>query len=134
MEVDKFSPNGQMDLNFNQKVNVPFNFIENENQTGRLLKGAISLSELDPNDLFGVVVFQKSGEDSEELGYSISINEWTEDKITMKVDFENPLAISRGLQPDQFYLKIKDTRLFVSMETGESILPENLQILSNMPT
>jgi hypothetical protein len=81
-----------------------------------------------------VVVLQKSGEDSEDLGYSISIKEWTEEKMAMKVDFEKPLAISRGLQPDQFYLKIKDTRLFVSKETGEPILPENLQILSNMPT
>ena len=92
------------------------------------------MSQLNPNDLFTVFVLQKSSEDSEDLAYSISINEWTEDKISMKVDFENPLAISRGLQPDQFYLKIKDTRLFVSKETGESILPENLQILSNMPT
>jgi hypothetical protein len=31
-------------------------------------------------------------------------------------------------------LSIKNPKLFVSNETGESILPENLQILSNMPT
>ena len=103
-------------------------------QSSRLLKGAISLSQLNPNDLFSVVFLQKSDEDSEDLGYSISIKKWTEDKMAMKVDFEKPLGVSRGLQPDQFYLRIKDTRLFVSKETGESILPENLQILSNIPT
>ena len=31
-------------------------------------------------------------------------------------------------------LSIKDPKLFISNETGESILPENLQLLSNMPT
>ena len=53
--------------------------------------------------------------------------------MSVKVDFENPLGVSQGLQQDQFYLKIKDKRMFVSKETGESLLPENLQLLSNIP-
>ena len=53
--------------------------------------------------------------------------------MSVKVDFVNPLGVSQGLQQDQFYLKIKDKRMFVSKETGESLLPENLQLLSNIP-
>jgi hypothetical protein len=47
--------------------------------------------------MFSVVILQKSDEDSQDLGYSISIKEWTEDKMSIKVDFEKPLAVSRGL-------------------------------------
>ena len=61
------------------------------------------------------------------------IKEWSEKKIDVKVDFKNPLAISKGMEQDQFYLKIKDPRMFVSKETGEMIPLENLQLLSNIP-
>jgi hypothetical protein len=45
MKVAKFTPNGEVGLHFNQKVNVPFDFDENKNTTGRLLgEGGISLS------------------------------------------------------------------------------------------
>jgi hypothetical protein len=53
--------------------------------------------------------------------------------MTVKVNFLNPLGVSQGMQQDQFYLKIKDKRMFVSKETGESMLPENVQLLSNIP-
>lgn len=92
----------------------------------RRLEEGISLRQIDANDIFGVFVLQKSEEDSQDLGYSISLTEWTEDLMRVKVDFLNPLSISRGLQPDQFYLTIKDHTLFVSNETGVSMLPENL--------
>ena len=61
------------------------------------------------------------------------MKEWTEDKMSVKVDFLNPLGVSQGLQQDQFYLKIKDGKMFVSKDTGESILPENVQLLTNIP-
>jgi len=51
----------------------------------------------------------------------------------VKVEFQNPLALSRGIQPDQFLLTVKDPKMFVSNETGESIPLENLQLLSNIP-
>ena len=54
--------------------------------------------------------------------------------MTVKVNFDNPLGVSKGLEPDQFYMKIKDRRMIISKETGESILPENLQLLTNIPT
>jgi hypothetical protein len=60
------------------------------------------------------------------MGYAIRMTEWTEKRMAVKVDFQNSLSVSRGLQPDQFYLTIKDPNLFVSKETGEPMLPENL--------
>jgi len=45
--------------------------------------------------------------------------------MSVKVDFQNPLSISRGIQPDQFLLSIKDPKMFVSNETGEFMLPEH---------
>jgi hypothetical protein len=35
--MNKFTPNGEMDLKFNQKLIVPFDLTEETNQTGRLL-------------------------------------------------------------------------------------------------
>jgi len=46
--------------------------------------------------------------------------------MSVKVDFQNPLIISQGIQPDQFLLSINDPKIFVSNETGESILFEDL--------
>lgn len=51
----------------------------------------------------------------------------------MKVEFQNPLSLSRGIQPDQFLLTVKDPKMFISNETGEMIAPENFQLLSNIP-
>ena len=128
MKVDKFTPNGDVGINFNQPINVPFDFVENkEGDNGRLLaEGGISVSQINANDMFSIFVLQKSEEDSQDLGYSIKLTEWTTKKMGVKVDFQNPLAVSRGIEPDQFMLSIKNPKLFVSKETGESILPENL--------
>ena len=38
MNIAKITPNGKMVINFNQPVVVPFNFIENQGKTKRLLE------------------------------------------------------------------------------------------------
>ena len=140
MNIVKITRNGKMRINFNQPVVVPFNFIENQGKTKRLLEGdvnsdqPISLKDIDPKELFSIYYLLKSAEDQEDFKYSIILKEWTEHNFAVKVDFVNPLGVSKGLEPDQFYMKIKDPRMIISKETGESILPENLQLLSNLQT
>ena len=58
MKVDKFTPNGDVGINFNQPINVPFDFVENkEGDIGRLLaEGGISVSQINANDMFSVFV------------------------------------------------------------------------------
>jgi len=59
LEVGKFTQNGEVEVNFNQKVNVPYNFVENkdENEKGRLLQeGGLSVREVNANDIFTVFV------------------------------------------------------------------------------
>ena len=91
------------------------------------------MSQIDTKDIFTIFFLLKSAEDLKNFKYSIVLKEWTEDKMSVKVDFVNPLGVSQGLQQDQFYLKIKDHKMFVSKETGESIRPENVQLLTNIP-
>ena len=45
------------------------------------------MADINANDLFDVLVLQKSSESSEDLGYSIGIKEWTEKKMSIKIDF-----------------------------------------------
>ena len=51
----------------------------------------------------------------------------------MKVNFKDPLSVSRGLMNDQVFISIKDSSMFVSNVTGEPILTKNTQILNDMP-
>ena len=66
MKMDPISPNGKVGIKFNQKVAVPFNFIENQGKTSRLLKEGdepISLSQIDTKDIFTIFFLLKSAED-----------------------------------------------------------------------
>ena len=89
VKVAKVTPNGDVGMGFNQPVNVPFDFVENKKgDKKRLLEeGGISLDQINANDMFDVYVLQKSGEETEEMGYSIKITEWSSDNLAVKVDF-----------------------------------------------
>jgi len=71
-----------MHINFNQKVNVPFNFIKEEDiqNITRMLRakmGGIFFSEIDSSDIFNTFIIQKSAENPADLAYDIKIDDWT---------------------------------------------------------
>jgi hypothetical protein len=47
------------------------------------------------------------------------INEWTERKVDIQVEFEDPSQISKGDSNDQFQVDIKKPNYFVSKASGE---------------
>ena len=51
----------------------------------------------------------------------------------MKVNFKEPLLISKGLEQDQVFISIKDPSLFISNVTGKAIPTENIQLLNDVP-
>jgi hypothetical protein len=89
MEVGEMTPNGDMEIKFNQKMNVPFNFIKEGSDTRRALKerNGVYLSEVDPKSIFHAYIIQKSSEEPSDLAYQFDLKDWTEDKIKMKVNF-----------------------------------------------
>ena len=51
---------------------------------------------------------------------------WTPRELDVFINFTNPLLISNGLLSDKITIAIKDSSLFTSAVTGESLLPENM--------
>ena len=63
LNVSKITANGEMDIDFNQKVNVPYNFIKSDNSTTARLLGkgkGIMFDQLDPKAMFNTYVIKKS--------------------------------------------------------------------------
>ena len=51
------------------------------------------------------------------------MQEWTPDKVQIKINFTNPLIISLGDERDTVYLNIKNPGLFVSESSKEKYNP-----------
>ena len=51
------------------------------------------------------------------------MQEWTQDKVQIKINFTDPLIISLGDERDTVYLNIKNPGLFVSEESHQAYDP-----------
>ena len=56
-----------------------------------------------------------------ESQYSVMLEEWTEQRITMTVTFDKPLKVSTGTENDEMHIRIIKPEYFLSSETGEMI-------------
>jgi len=83
-------------MKFNQPLQVP-DFVKN-GASGRLLaEGGVPLSEINlQRDIIGFTFVQKSGEDAGKIEYSLTLDHWTEDGMGVKMNFTNPLTVSKG--------------------------------------
>lgn len=52
------------------------------------------------------------------LSYDFKIFNWTVDGFKIKLNFTDPLLVSKGLKPDLVFVEIKDPLMFVSIENG----------------
>lgn len=55
----------------------------------------------------------------------MKVNDWTEEGLKLKMNFTDPLAISKGRNQDALLIKIKNPALFVSKETGVIMDPKD---------
>ena len=70
------------------------------------------------NDIFELNLL-KEGKASNE-SYHLELKEWIDLQMIINVNFTNPTAIS-DVKFDQFVIKIKSTKLFVSAESGQPL-------------
>ena len=62
------------------------------------------------------------------------MDEWTEKGMAVKIDFKNPLAVSRGQNSDAMVTVIKKKGLFFSKESGESLSDEASTFSNKVPS
>ena len=49
-----------------------------------------------------------------ELNYSVKLLEYDDESFTLRFEFENPLSVSKGADPDTLSIEFVDPELFVS--------------------
>jgi len=123
---------GKIGIKFNQPLQVP-DFIK-KGQSGRLLaEGGIPLSEINvQRDIIEFIFIQKSGLD-DKIEYSLDLDHWTEEEMGVKINFKNPLLISKGKNNDAMVSVIKNKNLFVSKESGEPISSKHSTFANPVP-
>ena len=68
----------------------------------------------------------------DEFEFFVSLKELTSWNLLLKVNFTNPLSISIGKQPDILITTIIDPRLFISRNTGKTLVG-GTRIVTELP-
>lgn len=63
----------------------------------------------------------------------MQIEHWTPQQIRINVNFSDPTIISKGMERDTLYMKIKNPEMFRSNETGLPIEVEDTIIKQTIP-
>ena len=95
LAIDKINNQGDITMMFNQKLVVP-SFMNKKNAKR-------NLATVDKQEIFRKVLIMnlKSVESGMYQRLDFSLNDWTDSKITMHVNFTNPFDISAGDDKDQ---------------------------------
>ena len=116
-----------IDIAFNQKLKVPSFISQEDKPQGR--RALIALSEIDvTRDVMDFQFVLRSDIDPENFTYSLGIEEWTQEGMKVLCNFSDPLMISKGLESDVLQIKIKNRFLFKSLETGQTIRAEDVEM------
>jgi hypothetical protein len=92
------SRDGVIKLTFSEKMLIPdFLNTQPKSDKSRRLEDGVNLSELDVvRDLLDIDVVQNSDENTEGIGYYLTVVEWTHYSISIKFAFKNPMSVSKG--------------------------------------
>lgn len=108
------SKQGLVEIDFNQPMEVPSIFKTSSGQGRRLL----ALESVDPSTIINFNMHLLSGASPRDLSYYMIFKEWTENRIAIQVDINNPLILSQGPATDKMSINILKPELFVSKESG----------------
>ena len=84
-------------------------------------------NEVDLLSILQIEIERGSESDSayqSKLSFTAILTEYDAKSMGIKINFDNPLSVSIGDQPDVLWIKFVEPELFVSKETGKSIAPE----------
>jgi len=99
--------------------------------TSRLLQSVLEITNTTDirKDVIDVDIRIKNDQDESMYGYSITIEKWDENSLTLLTVFENPYAISGGSQFDQASIIIKNKTYFRSRETLQTVEVDQLDYI-----
>lgn len=128
IKVGSLSREGKLSLKFNQPFIVPPFIAERQ---GRQL---VDYSEINvARDILQVSLLQQPTELGKNAEFGIILEEWTSEKLAVKLNFSDPLIISQGTSPDSLSVKIKDPELFVAKDGFRPITEADTSIESIVP-
>ena len=59
-------------------------------------------------DILNIKFLLKSDQDPSKISYSLSIQKWMKDHLHLKIKFDDPNVISKGMNRDTVYMKMKN--------------------------
>ena len=84
-------------------------------------------------DLLDLNFLLKSDINPEDIKYYMEIKYWLPHELKIHVNFTDPTMISKGMERDTIYMKIKNPEWFRSAETGLSLDASNLLLKQTIP-
>ena len=134
-KIDSISPFGEVEISFNATMMTHFSQIEPP-KTRNLQEKFQNLSIFDENVLKIEVLpvkYRQFFEDFDPLSLNLTwkVTKFEPRKMTIKLNFTNPLAISPDLQADNLSIEILNTSYFVS-EYGKEIDKNYTKLISKI--
>ena len=61
----------------------------------------------------------------DKLLYTVNLVDYSDESISLEMNFEDPLYVSTGDSPDSIVVSFLDPELFASKKTGKTLAPES---------
>lgn len=84
-------------------------------------------------DIFEVRYRLRNNIDPESIQYDLYVKDWNEDGMILQFDFVYPRNVSIYDKFDHLIIKIKNTDLFVSQETGVKVSENHMLLQEGIP-
>lgn len=101
-----------------------------EAKIGRLLG---SLESIPVENFIEVKFVMKSDLEPEDLTYYLTLDDWQDKEVKVKVNFVEPLLVSKGNNKDQVIVNIKEASIFIGL-IGGMTLENNPTMVSEFPS
>ena len=112
-------------------MEVP-DFIAQDQKSGK--RRLVELNQLDVSrDLFELQFVLKSELEPEDIKYYLEIDKWTPKEVRILVNFTDPAMVSKGMERDTIYIKVKNSDMFKSKKTGKSLDMSKAVIKQTIP-
>jgi len=126
LKSSEMNRNGVIKIEFSESTYVPdfsilsklpapvaTNGTNDENDPKR--RNLVGLKNINvQRDLMSVNLVVKSNVEREDIKYFLEVSEWTEQSISIFMNFTTPLLVSKGLERDEVYMSIINPYLFIS--------------------
>ena len=78
-------------------------------------------------------LYLDTGREKSPEKFNLTLIQWTTTEMIVNIDFADPKQISNGVKEDRIELEIINTKLFVSKQSGFSLIEGNYETNANVP-